>query len=145
MFLRHDIQPHRTVNSGTGIPAAIRLIVIDHFHPDHIFFPEFYIFCCIYIETKIAIRMICNFFAVEIYSCLTVNALKFQNHFLVFRFLWKDKCFLVSVILCLITSCIHTAGTCLASLIQLHGIMRKSYCKCIFFISCFVANPVFVK
>ena len=145
MFLRCDIQPHRTVNSGTGIPAAVWLIVIDHFHTDYILFPEFYILGGIYIESDISIRMISHFFAVEIYSCLTVNALKFQDHFLVLRFLWKDKCFLVSVILRLIPSYIHTAGTCLASLIQLHGIMRKSHCKCLFFLSGSVAYPVFVK
>ena len=145
MFFRYCIKPYRTVNSCTGIPAAVWLVVVDHIYTNYIFLTKLYMLCCIYIKTKVTIGMICHFFIINIYACFTVNAFKFQDYFFFFCFFRKYKSFLIGIILRLIPSGIYSACTCLASLIQLHGIVGKCNRKSIFFFPCFIAYPILVK
>ena len=78
MLLRQIIDPDRTIDSGARIPSAVRLLMIDGYHLDTVFFSINKRILRIHIKSHISIILIGYFDIIHIYGRFLIDTLEFE-------------------------------------------------------------------
>ena len=145
MFHRKQIQPHRPVDSRSGIPSAIRLLAVRNIHLYTIVFLITKSFRNIDIKSGISILMYSNPLTVEKHNCIFVDTLKFQNYSLFSPVFRRTKCLLVNIIMAYIPPIMYTTGAQLILFIHLHCVMRNIHRHTLFRLPRPLTDPVVIQ
>ena len=136
---------HRTVDSCSGIPAAVWLVRIPCDHADFILCFVFQKSFRIYIEICITIWSVCGFLSINIDFCIMINTFKLNENFFA-AVLWRHKnMFRIFIIAAQIPAGVSLTDAFCSTRFTPHGIMWKCYGIWFFISGQASASPVSVK
>ena len=76
MGRRSNDEAHMTIDSGSAVPAAVRLLTVVHPHGDHVGFGDLQVRSKIELEAGVAIRMRPQLVPIQVYGRVLVHAVE---------------------------------------------------------------------